>query len=110
MAATHHYLLVLSGGPFIAVRVPWPMPRWRHVLRALTGVMWEHGLRQKDITSVEGLVAMPDQLGDLSVKAADEDERMRALFDSKLGLRRFYLYDWTDAKGGSFRLFREPLE
>jgi len=97
----HHYLLVVSPGPFIAVRVPYPMPPWRHILRALTPLMRAHGLRQKDISSVEGLIPMdPDD-------REAEDIHLARRFDEKLAMPRFHLYDWH---GGSFRSYREPLE
>ena len=65
MATTeHHYMLVISQGPFIVIRVPWPMPKWRAIMKALTPVMASHGLRQKDISGIEGScrilkIAMP---------------------------------------------------
>jgi hypothetical protein len=54
-----HYLLVVSPGPLMILRVPWPMPRWREILRATTAVMQSHDLRQKDVYSLDGLVDLP---------------------------------------------------
>ena len=52
-----HYMTVIAPGPPMIVRVPWPMPRWRSILRATTAVMQSHSLRQKDIHSLDGLVS-----------------------------------------------------
>jgi len=101
-----HYLLVVSPGPPMIFRVPWPMPPWRSgVLRAATAVMRAHGLRQKDIHSLEGLVPYPaDREGkDLDlVKRADE-----AFEGGTDRLSGFWLYDW---QRGAFKLARAAVE
>jgi hypothetical protein len=58
--APFHYLNVISNGPLILLRTTWPMPRWRGVIRAITAVMRAHGLRAKDVSAVDGLLALPD--------------------------------------------------
>jgi hypothetical protein len=90
------YLHVLSAGPLIIVRVPDPMPPWRAgVLKACTGLMREHGLHQKDISSIEG--------GDL----ADMAEELDRAFAGGTAVPKFWLYEY---RAGSFVLCRSALE
>lgn len=100
-----HYLLVINPGPLMILRVPWPMPQWREILRATTAVMRSHGLRQKDISSLDGLVAYPD---DRTI----EDQNLTAQVDAgyegtKDRVPRFWLYDW---RRGAFKLTRSATE
>jgi hypothetical protein len=103
----HHYLSVISAGPLIIARVPWPMPRWRkEILPGLTAVIKAHGLRQKDISAIVGLVASPDQepvADDLQLAARVD----RGILGAGDVVPRFWLYDWQD---GAFRLARPPTE
>ena len=100
-----HYMLVVSPGPLMILRVPWPMPRWRSIMQASTAVMRAHGLRQKDIFSLDGLVAYP----------SDRDAEDRHLIDrvdagyegSEDKVPRFWLYDW---RGSAFKLARTATE
>lgn len=100
-----HYLLVVAPGPLMILRVPWPMPRWRSILRASTAVMRSHGLRQKDIASLDGLVAYPSE-------RTAEDRTLVARVDAgyegtKDKVPRFWLYDWLR---GAFKLARSATE
>lgn len=100
-----HYLLVIAPGPQMILRVPWPMPRWREILRAATAVMRAHGLLQKDISSLEGLVAYPADRSDEDRALVDRvEEAYRGALDR---VPRFWLYDWSR---GSFKLFRAATE
>lgn len=107
LVVTHHYLNVISTGPLIIARVPWPMPAWRSgILRALTAVMNSHGFMQKDITSIEGLVPRPDET-DRDAK----DQQLADRVDLAIGgdgsiLPEFWFYDWQD---GAFKLARGAL-
>lgn len=97
----YHYLLVVSPGPLMILRVPWPMPPWRSILRASTAVMRSHGLRQKDIHSLDGLVPYPeDRTAEDHNMAKRADEGYEGAWDA---LRKFWLYDW---QGGAFKLCR----
>lgn len=101
-----HYLLVISPGPLMILRVPWPMPRWRHVLRATTAVMRAHGLRQKDISSLDGMVASPP--ADRSAGDHDMVARVDAAYKGAGDkVPTFWLYDW---RGDAFELARPPTE
>jgi hypothetical protein len=87
------------------LRVPWPMPRWRSILKASTAVMQSHGLRQKDIRSLDGLVAYP-------AERDAEDQRMvgrveAAYAGAKDRVPNFWLYDW---QGDVFKLARAATE
>jgi len=113
-----HYLNVISAGPLIIVRLPWPRRvRWRDVLKALTALMAEHGYRQKDISAVEGMTHYapddtPRKVFRWNEKVAAEDaalrERLAAAFagDSRI-LPRFWLYDWD---GTEFVLARPAAQ
>ncbi len=122
----HHYLVVLSPGPLMVVRVPSKgkpgrravAPRWRVVLRALTAVMWEHGMLRKDISGLDGL-SHPDDWDPAadnvwrSEKQLAEAQRTveraeRAYNGSPTELASFWLYDWREEDGGSFTLVRKP--
>lgn len=101
---TYHYLSVITPGPLIVVRVPFPMPRWRDVLKAATPIMQSFGYRQKDISSIEGLLPRPDEEDyaerDLQFAARVE----RAFAGDPTCLPPFHLFDWRD---GEFVLVRE---
>lgn len=100
-----HYLVVIAEGPMIILRVPWPMPRWRDILRASTAVMRAHGRRQKDIRSLDGLVAYPPQRDE-----ADRDLVSRidaAYLGAEDKVPGFWLYDW---RRGAFKLARAATE
>lgn len=100
-----HYLIVIADGPLMILRVPWPMPRWRGILRALTAVMRSHGLRQKDILSLDGLVEIPpDRTNENREFAARVDA---GYGDAKGVVPRFWLYDW---RRGAFKLARAATE
>ena len=99
----YHYINVL-GPKLVIVRTPWPMPRWHRILQALTSVMNEHGLRQKDISSVDGLVSMPGERDDKDIKFIERIERAYA-GDATI-LPVFWLYDWRD---GTFVLARPAV-
>ena len=88
------------------LRVPWPMPRWRDILRATTAVMRSHGRRQKDISSLEGLVAM-----DPSDRTAEDRDLVASVDAGYAGdpdrVPGFWLYDWHR---GAFKLVRAATE
>jgi hypothetical protein len=100
-----HYLIVVGDGPLMILRVPWPMPRWSRILRASTAVMRSHGLRQKDIVALDGLVAYP-------ADRTAEDRSLVARVDAgyagaKDKMPDFWLYDW---RRDAFKLVRAATE
>lgn len=100
-----HYLLVIAPGPPMILRVPWPMPRWREVLRATTAVMHAHGLLQKDVHSLDGLVPYPSD-------RTDNDRTLVDRVDAGYGgardmVPRFWLYDWRRSR---FKFARAATE
>ena len=101
----HHYMVVVSPGPLMILRVPWPMPRWRGILKASTAVMRSHGMRGKDIHSLDGLVPYPD---DRTPEDVELVARVAAGFAGASDkVPRFWLYDWQQ---DAFRLARAPTE
>lgn len=100
-----HYLLVVSPGPLMILRVPWPMPRWRSILKASTAVMRSHGLRGKDIHSLDGLVPYPADRDLEDHKLVDRVEAAYAGDSDKVP--RFWLYDW---QSGALSLSRPARE
>ena len=107
-----HYMTVISPGPLMIVRVPWPMPRWRSILRASTTLMRAFGLRQKDISAFDGMV--PIDPADRDPKDWDLIARVDAAYTGDPDkFPRFWLYDWQDAasrQDAAFRLVRPPTE
>jgi len=100
----HHYMTVISPGPLMIVRVPWPRPLWRHTMRAMTAVMRDHGMRQKDLHQLDGMV--PEDPLDRDDKDHAFAARLDAAFDgtgATVLLPKFWLYDWRD---GAFKLVR----
>jgi hypothetical protein len=101
---TVHYMSVINPGPLVIIRTPFPLPRWKDVLKAITPVMQSHNLRRKDISEIEGLTRSPEY------PFTDEEfrfaERLDAAFEGDPNvLPEFWLYDWTK---GRFSLVREP--
>lgn len=99
-----HYMMVVTPGPLIIVRIPWPSPRWREVLKELTKVMHARGCKRKEIMVIEGLTAAPG--GEkLSIEDKTFLKRLKAAFKGDVDkVSRFWLYDWKD---GKFELMRE---
>jgi hypothetical protein len=110
----HHYMIVISPGPALVVRVPVrvkglkgryeDIPRWAAILKAMTPVMHFHQLRQKDIHQLEHLY----DPGDDNQIDSPNVNRLEAAFkgDEDI-LPRVWLYDWVD---GKFSLSRKPKE
>ncbi len=101
---TVHYMYVVTPGPLITIRTPYPLPRWRDLLKALTPIMRSHGLMKKDIHEIEGHLPAPD--GPFSADDLHFASRLDEAFqgDPKI-LPDFWLYDWKKDK---FVLVREP--
>jgi hypothetical protein len=82
------------------------MPRWRSILRAMTAVMRSHGLRNKDISYLDGVIASPDQ------DQTDADRAFAKRLDAAYGgakdvVPQFWLYDW---RRDAFKLVRAATE
>ena len=108
-APAHHFLTIISHGPLVIVRLPLlpgnktPTP-WRGVLKALTGVMASYGLKQKDISSIEGLFPFPDAVD--AARTVYHQERINledAFAGNRERYKRFDLWDWQD---GAFKPVR----
>lgn len=104
----HHYMSVIAPVPVMIVRVPWPMPRWRRILAAMTPVMHAHGRYRKDISALDGLVASDP--ADRTAKDRDLTKRLDAAYASGTGFDKFWLYDWSGMRGGTFQLVRKGKE
>lgn len=100
-----HYLSIISEGPLIIVRTPFPMPKWRLVLKGLTPVMHSHGYLQKQIHTIEGLVNYPED------RNVSDGQLLDKLADAFAGgpkyFKHFWLYDWTTDR---FTLSRKPVK
>lgn len=109
-----HYMSVTCAVNII-VRTPFPMPRWRLVLRAMTPVMHRHGLMAKDICALDGLLPSPDSRDwlDEGKSAWTDDDRSfadrldRAFKGDETCAPKFNLYDW---RGGKFVRVRGAVE
>jgi len=95
---------VITPDPLIIVRTPYPLPRWRLIVKALTPIMQSHGYKQKDIIRHEGLFPYPDD--SWSSEDAQFAFRLEKAFtgDPEV-VPRFWLYDW---KAGKFVVARRP--
>jgi hypothetical protein len=85
-----HYCMVVTPGPLIIIRFPWGVKPWRKILQALTSVMNSYGLRQKDISGIDGFDPEYEHDTDLCSKldkAFDGDRTIVKSFD---------LWDWKD--------------
>lgn len=98
-----HYVNVVTPGPLMIARVPWPTPPWRTLLKALTPILREHGVSQRDVR-LEGLVPDPSQPWSEEDRATAEalDATFRGAAER---FRSFWLYAWRD---GRFELVRQP--
>lgn len=94
---TVHYMDVVTPGTFITIRTPYPIPRWKDILKALTLVMSTHGFMQKDISSIEGHLPRPDMpFNEDEMRFA---ERLDAAFRGDTeAIPAFWLYDWKDGE------------
>lgn len=101
------YLNVVTPGPLIIVRVPWPMPmRWREFLTKLTPIMHDHDGRQKDISSVDGLTDPERKPGQIPEDDVFAERMERAYAGATDVFAKFWLYDWRPQQDG-FVLVRE---
>lgn len=80
------------------------MPRWRKILTALTPVLKTHGMKRKELWSIDGLLPYPD------TPFTEEEETFAKRLDAAFKgdpdkLPTWWLYDW---KGDRFVLVREP--
>lgn len=106
MSALHHYMNAV-GPVNVIVRVPYPMPRWRSILKAMTPVMHSYGRRQKDMYALEGLLPYPDERDAWSNGDEQFAERLARAYDGDpLYLPKFDLYDW---QRGRFVLVRRAV-
>jgi len=101
-----HYLNVITYGPLIIVRTPWPTPKWRLLLKAITVVMHTHGFKQKDITAIEGMTQYDPSMNKdnyfwwndrLAERDVDLVSRLEEAFAGNAAVfPDFWLYDWRD--------------
>jgi len=100
-----HYMNVVTEGPLIIVRTPYPIPRWRDVLKALTGVMRSHGMTRTQVSMVEGMLPYPDD------PWSPDETQFAVRLDSAFSgdpekVSKFWLYGWSPT--GKFMLVRKP--
>jgi hypothetical protein len=118
--ADHWYVNVITQGPFVIVRTPWPQISVKARNPALVELMKTHGLKEKDISATEGLTMSPKDRADSAKvgrhgfyeKAYDDlMPKLDAAFAGGPGFEAFWLYAWEgDRKAGRFALVRKPLE
>jgi hypothetical protein len=97
------YLNVISSGPLLFVRVPIKGVLWRDILKALTPVMHEHGLKKKDISSINGYsLDSYKEYGKNHHLYLDNIQfiaRLDRAFDgAKDCVPNFHLYEWDGKK------------
>ena len=93
-AKNYHYILVCGTPVLVILRVPYPMPRWKDILKGLTPVMREQGMCRKKAV-LDGLMAMNPQ------DRREEDvpfigKLQRAFQGDKTVLKDFRLYRWSE--------------
>lgn len=103
----HHYMNVITScQPLMIIRVPFPLPRWRSVLKAMTTVMQSHGCYQKDISSFDGIVSADPV--DRNAEERDVVRRLELAYATGEGFNAFWLYTWREVRGeGVFQLVRQ---
>lgn len=120
----HKYMVLISPGPFMIVRVPWVssgrrrIPLWKDILKGFTGVMRSHGLKLKDLHAAENLsdpAEWDPAIDDFWRKESTRLQAERELEKLESAYRggsdhyaTFWLYDWSVADGG-FVVVREPI-
>jgi hypothetical protein len=101
-----HYMIVVSEGPRILIRTPWPTPRWSKVLKALTPVMRSFDMQQKSIVEICSATDKgPDEewfAGDHAVAAG-----LDAAYNGALKYKMFNLFDWVN---DGFKLVRKAVD
>lgn len=104
----HFYGTVRSyiGGPAILIRLPWPAPSTKEVLRAvwrdMKPVFIAHKTRRMDLLDIEGLY-WPEVPRD----DAHEEKLQRAFTGDTTFYPNYWLYDW---KNRNFELARKPSQ
>lgn len=106
MTEYHYMNVIASCEPLMIVRVPFPMPRWRSVLKAMTTVMQSHGCYQRDISSLDGMVSADPV--DRTGEEQDVVRRLELAYTTGEGFNDFWLYTWREVNGnGVFQLVRQ---
>lgn len=86
-------------------RVPFPTPRWKDILKAMTPVMHQYGYHRKDIQLAE-LLPFPVE-GQWSEEASHFASRLDKAFLGSDILPEFDLFDW---KRGGFVTVRQDIQ
>ncbi len=119
---SHQYVVVLNqGSPLILVRMPLKgkpgnlrtATKRAARARALTKLMREHGMRQRDVLALDN-ASHPDSFGDdpmlhgaaTRAEARAHHEKLDRAFAEGTGFADFWLYDWHEEHG--FVLVRRP--
>jgi hypothetical protein len=76
-------------------RLPWPTPRWRDVLTAITPVMHAYNYRRKDLQIAELLPYPPDFTAEAAHFAARLDH---AFTKGSTTLPEFDLFAWKNGR------------
>jgi len=108
----HWYVTVISSGPLVIVRLPWPSLFRKTELKAYTELMKVHGRKQRDIVALEGLTISPkdradaakiDRLGYYEKQYDELVPKLDAVFAGGPGFEKFWLYAWEgDRSAGRF--------
>lgn len=84
------YYNIVSSGPSMIVKVPPPHPKWREFLSTLTPLIQAHGLRLKDVSSIDMLHST--EYPDWKFK-----EKLEMAFSGDIStLKDFWLYELDD--------------
>jgi hypothetical protein len=103
----HQYITVITSSPLIIVRVPWKRPKRSEFGWAITKVMRSYGLKQRDVSALDALLAGPAQWNSDYWARHDADllPKLEAAFGGDADkFRAFDLYDW---RGSEFVLVRK---
>lgn len=99
-----HYMHVLSPGPLVIIRTPWPrIGLWRKFAQAVVTMMRiNYKVKRADVSSIEGVIPDPTQTW------CSEDVTMAGRLDAAFTgdvsvLASFTLYSWD---GSSLSLVR----
>lgn len=96
---THQYITVITPSPLIIVRVPWRRPKRAEFGKAITKMMRSYGLKQRDVSALDAMLAGPAEWNSDYWTRHDADllPRLEEAFAGDTDrFRAFDLYDWRE--------------